>query len=98
MASNATIGNLILTVTLTIFVYYFFWIAVLPFMRIDDGTLLFISYNLYFIHSFLDNWIYLYFPPLQYAFIGPVIFGVIFTGSITLFTAYNTGHFPNFFR
>lgn len=37
MASNATVGNVILSAALTVFGYFVFWIAVLPFMRIEDG-------------------------------------------------------------
>lgn len=37
MATYSTIGSIILSFALTAFLYYFFWVAVLPFMRIEKG-------------------------------------------------------------
>lgn len=37
MASNAKLGKLILCIAFSIFLYYFFWIAILPFMRVEEG-------------------------------------------------------------
>jgi len=37
MASNAQLGKLILIAAIAVFFYYFFWVAVLPFMLIDEG-------------------------------------------------------------
>lgn len=37
MATYSTIGSTILSFALTAFLYYFFWVAVLPFMRIEKG-------------------------------------------------------------
>lgn len=39
MATYSTIGSIILTFALTAFLYYFFWVAVLPFMRIEKGII-----------------------------------------------------------
>lgn len=38
MATYSTIGSIILAFALTAFLYYVFWVAVLPFMRIEKGT------------------------------------------------------------
>jgi hypothetical protein len=38
--------------------------------------------------SFLDNWFYSLFPPMQYAFIVPAIYGLTFIGGLTIFTLY----------
>uniref|UniRef100_A0A336JZS0 Dolichol phosphate-mannose biosynthesis regulatory protein n=1 Tax=Culicoides sonorensis TaxID=179676 RepID=A0A336JZS0_CULSO len=38
MVSNALIGKLILFVSVSIFIYYFFWVAVLPFMLVDEDN------------------------------------------------------------
>lgn len=38
MASNAILGKLILCIAFSIFLYYFFWIAILPFMRVEDDN------------------------------------------------------------
>lgn len=50
-----------------------------------------------FLHSlFTDNWIYLLFPPIHYAFIIPAIFGFcLFTG-VYLFSVYHTGRLITF--
>jgi len=37
MASNAQLGKIILISAIAVFFYYFFWVAVLPFMLIDEG-------------------------------------------------------------
>ncbi|KAI8117739.1 dolichol-phosphate mannose synthase subunit 2 [Lucilia cuprina] len=76
MASNAKVGEIVLIVAVSIFLYYFFWVSILPFMLIDEGNL---------IHSF--------FPPLEYAFILPAVFGVIFLGGIVVFTLYHIWDF-----
>lgn len=39
MASNAKLGKLILFVAFSVFLYYFFWIAILPFMRVKEGKI-----------------------------------------------------------
>lgn len=39
MASNAQLGKIILIAAIAVFFYYFFWVAVLPFMLIDEGEL-----------------------------------------------------------
>ncbi|XP_029405559.2 uncharacterized protein LOC105225030 [Bactrocera dorsalis] len=72
MASNSQVGKIVVVVALTLFLYYFFWVSILPFMLIDEGN---------FIHSL--------FPPLEYAFIFPAIFGVIFIGGISIYTLYH---------
>ncbi|KAH8319321.1 hypothetical protein KR067_000633 [Drosophila pandora] len=38
MASNAQLGKLILSAAIFAFSYYFFWVAVLPFMLIDEAN------------------------------------------------------------
>uniref|UniRef100_A0AAG5DDC9 Dolichol phosphate-mannose biosynthesis regulatory protein n=1 Tax=Anopheles atroparvus TaxID=41427 RepID=A0AAG5DDC9_ANOAO len=38
MASNAALGKLILAATFSVFFYYVFWVAVLPFMVIDSKS------------------------------------------------------------
>ncbi|KAH8385810.1 dolichol phosphate-mannose biosynthesis regulatory protein [Drosophila serrata] len=38
MASNAQLGKIILIAAIAVFFYYFFWVAVLPFMLIDEGN------------------------------------------------------------
>lgn len=108
MATNATVGKIILTTSLLTFGYYLFWIGVLPFMRIDDGNYIYSVLDVIedYVRSpfvlmivfFTDNWIHSYFLPLHYAFIGPVIFGILFVGSIMLYTTYHTKKFPNFFK
>lgn len=45
MASNANIGKLILCAAFSIFLYYFFWIAILPFMRVEEGKMKRILYS-----------------------------------------------------
>lgn len=40
MASDAVIGKLVLYTSLIIFLYYLFWVAVLPFMLIEEGKLI----------------------------------------------------------
>ncbi|XP_037928803.1 dolichol-phosphate mannose synthase subunit 2 [Teleopsis dalmanni] len=72
MASNAHVGKIVLAISVSVFLYYFFWVSILPFMLIDEENLL---------HSF--------FPPLEYAFIVPAVFGVIFLGGIAIFTLYH---------
>lgn len=39
MASNAKLGEIVLVIAVSIFLYYFFWVAILPFMLIDEGKL-----------------------------------------------------------
>lgn len=36
-SNNAAIAKVILIVILSLFVYYVFWVSVLPFMLIDEG-------------------------------------------------------------
>lgn len=106
MASNANLGKLILCIAFLIFLYYFFWIAILPFMRVEEGK----KENKFFVenrgktfvtfvyfNSFADNWILQCFPPLTYAFVFPVSFGTLFVGSIMCFTMYHAKRFILFF-
>lgn len=37
MASNAKVGEIVLVIAVSIFLYYFFWVSILPFMLIDEG-------------------------------------------------------------
>lgn len=39
MASNAKIGEIVLVIAVSVFLYYFFWVAIWPFMLIDEGKL-----------------------------------------------------------
>lgn len=78
MASNALLGKLILALTLSVFLYYFFWVGVLPFMVIDSSE---------------DNWIYSLFPETKFAFMVPAVFGVLLIGGLSVFTLYHLrGH------
>ncbi|XP_064541712.1 uncharacterized protein Dpm2 [Drosophila montana] len=38
MASNAQLGKIILLIAIAVFFYYFFWVAILPFMILDEGN------------------------------------------------------------
>ncbi|XP_017842109.1 dolichol-phosphate mannose synthase subunit 2 [Drosophila busckii] len=38
MASNAQLGKIILFSAIAVFFYYFFWVAILPFMILDEGN------------------------------------------------------------
>lgn len=38
MAPFSAIGNVILSLAIAAFIYYFFWISVLPFMLIEEGN------------------------------------------------------------
>lgn len=73
MASNAVLGKLILAATFSLFFYYVFWVAVLPFMVIDSSE---------------DSWIYSLFPPMRFAFFVPALFGVVLIGGLSLFSIY----------
>lgn len=48
MASNAKVGEIVLVIAVSIFLYYFFWVSILPFMLIDEGkfTIFTIIYTL----------------------------------------------------
>lgn len=37
MASNSQVGKIVVVAALTLFLYYFFWVSILPFMLIDEG-------------------------------------------------------------
>lgn len=76
MASNSSVGKFICGAALAVFLYYFFWVSVLPFMLIEE-----------------DNWIHGLFPPLQYAFAIPAIFGVFFIGGLSVFTLVKIRHY-----
>ncbi|XP_058059287.1 uncharacterized protein LOC131210102 [Anopheles bellator] len=73
MASNAVLGKLILAATFGSFLYYVFWVAVLPFMVIEGE----------------ESWIYSLFPPMQFAFLVPATFGVALIGGLSLFSVYH---------
>ncbi|XP_058125998.1 uncharacterized protein LOC131282084 [Anopheles ziemanni] len=83
MASNAALGKLILAATFSLFFYYVFWIAVLPFMVIDASE---------------ESWIYALFPPMKFAFIVPAVFGVVLVGGLSLFSVYHLREHLQFVR
>lgn len=51
----------------------------------------------FFVYHIADNWILYCFPPLKYAYLIPVTFGIVFVGSIMIFTMYHAKRFILFF-
>lgn len=37
MASDANVGKIVFVIAVSVFLYYFFWVSILPFMLIDEG-------------------------------------------------------------
>lgn len=38
MATNGTVARIILALTLGLFVYYFLWVSVVPFLLVEEGN------------------------------------------------------------
>ena len=90
MASNSAFAKSCLALTLGLFVYYFLWVAVVPFLLVDEGKLAFPPLFTFSLQPpyLLGNWIFSLFPPLSYAFIFPVTSGTVFISSLGGYTVY----------
>ncbi|XP_037879430.1 dolichol-phosphate mannose synthase subunit 2 [Glossina fuscipes] len=60
MASDANVGKIVFVIAVSVFLYYFFWVSILPFMLIDEGNL---------IHSFFPPLKYAFILPATFGIV-----------------------------